>query len=600
MVLMLLGGLAAYRYVTAVLALQSGRDDVQAAHQLLSRDLSHLDEGRIVTAERRLQQAADNFGDRSSILSGGWLAQAGMHLPWISDQLNCANSLRDAGRSGALVALDLVRLAERVVTTTGAQPSAPPLQRIVALAEAQRADVQAAEHDLAVFRQALKAVPHTALAGPLESARQAMVRDGSELVNGATPALAVLHALPAAIGPGTHHYLVLLENPGEQRPSGGYIGAVGVVTFVDGRLTDLQFQDSAAYAPPQAPIPIPGALDRYLFHGAPWELEDANWSPNFPSAMADVERFYSAATGSAVDGDISIDPVAIEYLLQLLGSVSVPPYPQVITPANALYELNYITNSARPADPGKVFLAAFGQVVTQRLLGAPVNELPALAGALQRAAAEKHVVAYFHDGGLQRLVVGANFGGTLRTPRSDSVMVNDANLSGTKGDLFVQRSFGLVVRVNADGTADDRLTLTYTNPPITDPADRALVPGSGGQYRDYLRVLLPETAQLRTVTVRVNGQPVTTIAPDSVEYAFGQKLVGVWFAVPAGGSETITLTYSGPFADVSVTPERYQLTWVKQVNALPWPVQVTVTLPSGHTERWNTQLRTDQSWSLSG
>ena len=588
-----------YRYAGAALALRDGRDQVEAAQQLLATDLSHLDAARVSAAEQHLQLAAADFGARSRLLGDGWLADIAQHLPWLSDQINGADALRTAGSSGTRVALDIVRLAQSVVGTTGEAPGTSPLQRVVALADAHQSSVRTAISDLGAFQNALAAVPRGSLVGPLESARQAVVKDGAELVGGAGPALAILDALPQAIGPGTHHYLVLLENPGEERPSGGYIGAVGVVSFTDGRLTGLRFQDSAAYLPPDPSLPIPGPLDRYLFHGQPLSLEDANWSPDFPTAMADVERFYTADTGQKVDGDISIDPVAIEYLLQLLGTVQVPPYPQVITPANALQELNYITNRARPGDPGKAFLAPFGQLVTQEVLQAPVARLPGLAAALRRAATEKHVVAYFHQGGLEHMVVSAGFGGAIRPLTSDSVMVDDANLSGTKGDLFVKRQFHLDVVVNPDGTATDRLTLTYHNPAVTAPADRALLPGSGGQYRDYLRVLIPETVQLQDITAAVNGGKPAGIAPDSVAYQFEQQLVGVWFAVPAGGSEQITLTYRGPLADISVTPERYQLTWVKQVNALPWPVSITVRMPDGRTTDRSASLTSDRSWSVS-
>jgi Protein of unknown function (DUF4012) len=59
----------------------------------------------------------------------------------------------------------------------------------------------------------------------------------------ASPAIALLPALPAAIGSGQHTYLLLLENPGEMRPGGGYIGAVGQVTFSGGGLTSQLFRD---------------------------------------------------------------------------------------------------------------------------------------------------------------------------------------------------------------------------------------------------------------------------------------------------------------------------------------------------------------------
>lgn len=595
--LLVLLGVEGYRYASAALALRDGRDRVQAAQQLLAADLTHVDGARIAAAQQDLREAALDFGSRSQLISSGWVAQIAMHLPWISDQVNGAGALRTAGSTGTALAADLVQLAQRVVATSGADGSTSPLQRVVALADQQRGSIQHARSDLAAFEQALGAVPRTALIGPLESARQTVLRDGAAISAGAGPALTVLGALPQAIGPGTHRYVLLLENPGEERPSGGYIGAVGVVSFSDGRLTGLQFLDSSSYAPPAAVVPVPGPLDTYLFHGQPWSLEDANWSPDFPSAMAQVEQFFTADTGMTVDGEISVDPVAIEYLLQLLGPVQVAPYPQVITAQNALQELNYITNHARPGDPGKAFLAPFGQTVTEKVLQTPVAQLPALVSALQRAALEKHVVAYFHQPTLERLVDNAGLGGAVHPLTSDSVMIDDANLAGSKADLFVQRRYSLDVHVNPDGSASDLLTLTYTNPVVSTPADRALLPGSGGQYRDYLRVLVPETAQLQSISTSINGAAAVQIAPDSVSYEFEQQVIGIWFVVPVAATEQITLTYAGPLADVSVNPERYQLTWVKQVNALNWPVSLAVHMPGGRVERWSASLSTDRTWS---
>ena len=597
--LLVILGVEGYRYASAALALRDGRDQVQAAHQLLSSDLDHLDAGRISAAQGHLQAARDDFGSKSRLLADGWGAGVASHLPWLSDQINGTRALRTAGSTGTTLAIDILQLAQNVVPSGSTDTAGSPLQRVVALADQHGGEVRGAVAALASFQHALGAMPQHSLFGPLEGARQTMIKDGGELSAGAGPALTILNALPAAIGPGTHRYLVLLENPGEERPSGGYIGAVGVVEFTDGKMTNISFEDSASYPAPNPPLPIPDPLNRYLFHGVPLSLEDANWSPDFPSAMGDIEKFYAANTGKTVDGDISIDPVAIQYLLQLLGPAKVPPYPQVITSSNALTELNYITNHARPGDPGKAFLAPFGQLVTQEVLQAPVAQLPGVAGALQRAGEEKHVVAYFHQSGLEQLLTGAGFAGAIRPVTSDSVLVDDANLSGTKGDLFVKRQYALDVQVNPDGTATDQLTLTYNNPTVTNPADQALVPGSGGQYRDYLRVVLPETVQVQTVTASVNGAKAASLAPDSVAYQFEQQLIGLWFVVPVGASEQITLTYKGPLADVSVTPERYALTWVKQINSLDWPVSVHVRMPSGKTEQWSASLTTDETWSAS-
>lgn len=132
---------------------------------------------------------------------------------------------RAAGSSGSRVAVDVVRLARYVLPATSNASGGSPLQRIVALSNQHHEDVRTAVADLNTFQRALAAVPRASLFGLLDSARRTLLKDGGEFTNAAGPALAILDALPATIGHGTHRYLVLLENPGEERPSGGYIGA---------------------------------------------------------------------------------------------------------------------------------------------------------------------------------------------------------------------------------------------------------------------------------------------------------------------------------------------------------------------------------------
>ena len=98
-------------------------------------------------------------------------------------------------------------------------------------------------------------------------------------------------------------------------------------------------------------IPAPAPIEEIT--GTNLVLSDSNWSPNFPTSAALAAEFYTRATGQSVDGVINVDPVALSYVLQVVGSVQVPPYPQVVGATNTLLELNYIINKARPGDPGK-------------------------------------------------------------------------------------------------------------------------------------------------------------------------------------------------------------------------------------------------------
>ena len=51
--------------------------------------------------------------------------------------------------------------------------------------------------------------------------------------------------------------------------------------------------------------------------------QDVNLSPDFPTAAALFAKMYTGRTGTAVDGVVAIDPVALSYLLEGTGPVDV-------------------------------------------------------------------------------------------------------------------------------------------------------------------------------------------------------------------------------------------------------------------------------------
>jgi hypothetical protein len=584
------------RYVPAIAALEHGRAAADQARVLLVGDLTHLDRQRIDQADALLVSAVADFGPNSSVLADGWIAGIAVHLPWVGAQMQAARALRVAGADAASAGASLVGLAAQLADP-GTAPQ-PLLQRMVRIATQSAPILASAQARLNALSRDVARIPAGPLLGPLQSARLTLQRDGASLVNAALPAISILRALPAAIGPGQHSYLLLLANPGEERPGGGYIGAVGQLDFSNGALTANTFRDATFSDSLVTTIPAPTPLNVHLFHGHPWELADAGWSLDFPTAAADVARIYTAATGVHPDGVIEVDPVALAGVLDIIGPITVPPYPQIITGSDVLLELNYITNNARPGDPGKVYLPPFGHTVLDRLLQAPLGQMPALARTLAVSAQQKHITFFFHNPQLEALVSGANAAGQVASPLSDALEVADGNLSGTKGDLFVTRQLSFQASVGADGQVHDRLAITYQDPVQKNPANAHLMISSGGAYRDYLQVVVPETAQLDAITVSINGSAARQVAPEALSFDFQREAIGYWLIVPYGGSATLTLSYEGPFADISHSPERYTLVWTKQTDALTWPIDVSVTMPGAPPRHWTSDLSIDRSFSL--
>src|SRR5450756_2740619 len=97
----------------------------------------------------------------------------------------------------------------------------------------------AAAASVARARQTLAGIPD-GLAGEVESVRDAMtarIAKYGPLLDGYVSAS---ERLPAILGwDAPRRYLVLTQNPAELRPTGGYIGSFGIVSFDKGRILSL-------------------------------------------------------------------------------------------------------------------------------------------------------------------------------------------------------------------------------------------------------------------------------------------------------------------------------------------------------------------------
>ena len=397
------------------------------------------------------------------MIDNGWIAGALAALPGIDQQVAAVRSLRHAGADGTSLAVDLLPLL-RDLRSGGSTGGTEVIKQLASLGQTERAAILRALSDLNALDGAVASIPRGSLLGPLQHLRADAQQAAQRLDGPVRAGLTILRTLPNVVGTGTHRYLILLTNPGEERGGGGFIGAIGTVVFEDGQLVSSNFMDSMFSNALVTNIPAPAPIHEIT--GTNLVLANSNWSPNFPTSAALAADFFTRATGLPVNGVINVDPIALSYVLQVVGSIEVPPFPQVVSASNTLVELNYIINMARPGDPGKLYLAPFGHALIDAALHTSRGNWAGLAAALERGATEKHIVLYFDNSQLQELVQNAGIGGVLAPkPSGDAVLIANSNLSGTKGDLFVTRHYDLQATVDSRGHVQDRLTLVYHDPP---------------------------------------------------------------------------------------------------------------------------------------
>ena len=137
---------------------------------------------------------------------------------------------------------------------------------------------------------AVASIPAGSLVGPLERL-SADAQQAEQRLDGPVRAgLTLLQTLPSVIGAGTHRYLLLLTNPGEERGGGGFIGAVGTVVFQNGHLASSNFMTPQFSNALVTDIPAPDPIREIT--GTNLVLDDSDWSPNFPRRPAGGRVLY--------------------------------------------------------------------------------------------------------------------------------------------------------------------------------------------------------------------------------------------------------------------------------------------------------------------
>ena len=228
---------ALVRYLPAYGALQQGRTDVLGAEAILH--VAGLDPSadQLTKATVMLDEAQLDFGQRSSVVDDGWIAGAVAHLPWVDRQVAAVRALRHAGEAGTSLALDLIPVL-RNLHNSGAGGSGV-IRELASLGTSERTVISRALVDLTSLDVAVRAIPNGSLFSPIDHLRTSAQQAEQRLDGPVRAGLTILQVLPRIVGTGTHRYLLLLTNPGEERGGGGFIGAVGTVVFQDGQLRQL-------------------------------------------------------------------------------------------------------------------------------------------------------------------------------------------------------------------------------------------------------------------------------------------------------------------------------------------------------------------------
>lgn len=476
----------------------------------------------------------------------GWLPQLGNDLRLLPDLITIAHQGSAAGASGCNL------LTPTLTTTTNAA-------RLTTIARALTNQPEAVA-GLRANVHAMQAA-YTRIDPLLAQSRYlAPYRDQLRQLDAHLPTLATTLTslerdpaqLPWLLGlDAPRRFLVVLQNPFELRPTGGFIGLVCVLRVAEAQPTVESCAPSESFvAEAPADWTMPFAYTQYLRLSRLY-LRDANWSPDFPTSARQLQQLWTLNGQAEIDGVIAADPALLVPLLQATG-------PLVLDQAKPIAADQIVDALMMRYYDGQVFrdkssLTTLFTSVLQRVAQIEPARLPAVAAAVRTALDERHLLVTLDQPALATMLANASWDGALQPRTGNTLRIVDADVGYGAVNAFVERLTHADLQLDQMGAPlTATLTLTYTNSytPWSEAATPYAVfgqcndPHSGqsirqpGCYANYLRVYVPQGSQLLSI--------------DGIDQSLGtdqelsRQVFGGYLRVNPGQQRVVQLQYRLP------------------------------------------------------
>lgn len=277
----------------------------------------------------------------------------------------------------------------------------------------------------------------------------------------------ILDVLPQMLGANgqTRTYLVIAQNNSELRSTGGLPGSWGTVTINNGTLTMGDF--TTILHESGLKVDITDEERNAMATNMDTDPAQVNCDPDFVR-VGELARDYWAQTGGGnVDGVIAIDPVFLQRLVALTGSITAPDGATLdgTNTAQALLSDVYWKygddGDAQDAYFASVAELAFKSVLSN-LGSASIKDLK---DVYKKSAADGRLLVWMNDQGEEQVMQELGVAGGLSTDPATPVLgvyLNDDSYS--KLSWYTQAGTTIDGGTkNADGTTTYNVTTTLTN-----------------------------------------------------------------------------------------------------------------------------------------
>ena len=306
--------------------------------------------------------------------------------------------------------------------------------------------------------------------------------------------------------------------------------------------------------------------------------------------------FLEKETGRKVDGVVGINLAVTKAILGAVGEVYVPDFKEKVNKDNLYEQAEFYseTNSFAGSDQKASFLGGLGKQLFESIKSLKGEGKLELATALLDVLDKNEMVMAFNEPKTAGVVADLGWNGSIyqgkcstspptvsqssgqATCFADYLYIVESNLGVNKVNYFLYRNIdesvdisnqavGRVVKISYENTAKS------SNWP-------------GGDYKNYLRVYIPETANVAEVSMAnpTTGQK-TIFNGDNlkVNLVSGKKEVGFFVNIPKGEKRVVELRYVDQIVLSNVSKFNYMNYVQKQPGFGDTGLVSLVSIPDG-------------------
>jgi len=300
---------------------------------------------------------------------------------------------------------------------------------------------------------------------------------------------------------GIQRYLIIIQDPNELRPTGGFITTYGVLTFDQGKIIDFQVDSSLSLDRLVEGKIEPPNVVKQLLGQQNWSFRDSNLDADFKASSKQMSWFYQRFKNVSIDGVIGINTNLLRFILEQTGEAVLSDN-QKVTSDN-LPSLS----SSLTAGKGLDVITALTQTLGTKFTAGSIS-FPHFSRALLKAVSLHEITVWFSAQPLELLAEIGGISGevipqtcftqlTVLNCHADTIYLNESNMSINKLNYYLKRAQNLIAEITPSGQVNYILNFDYSYPiPVPNTI--------GGDYKVYYQLYLPNNAQ--SIAIALDAQ----------------------------------------------------------------------------------------------